>query len=900
MPNLDDKFNTPGPATKIALTRDDILGALKWSDPREVTTKVGQRITREAKPSPEFFELYDREGPALRELGYTLGRWPKDTGPWKVTKWEKVPEKVVIERQQANELSRATDADIRIPSPEGMSFFGYQKAGVAFAVSRPSTLIADEPGLGKTCQAIGVVNCLPDAKRILVICPASLKENWRREILRWQVVNRPVFIADAKMLPDMHGWVVVNYDVLTRHEDILHRLEFDVLIADEIHYCFPAGTMVETVSGLMPIERIVNLNLSSSVYCVNPQTRKTEVRTVSGWYSHLNSRSIVKITHEHGILRCTEDHPICVRSKGWVRAGEILAGDELYRVSGEICDTSASGRQEEVLHEAMQCAEQEQKSRLHEGAFGNDVGGSSQVGREEEKAGFGAANEDGQSDERSGNQGAREKKQNREDLLIQGWKRPANYATAHPSFSTLLRVADGIRDSDRSGQGAVSVAPNELQSRSGVSRDEVGRRGRRANAHDEEMAFLGSPEGIGLSGSRVESVEILESAGGYRSRVYCIDVDEHHNFFADGILVHNCKNKDSQRSKMVFGIKPTKKQRDAGVPEVPGIRAKKKLLLTGTPICNRPMELFPLINYLDPVAWPDFFKYALRYCDADRDGGYWNFKGASNLFELQQKLRSTLMVRRLKKDVLKDLPRKLRRVVEFSPSGEMLDVVKEERAKFGSDEDYKKEVERMMLKADFNGDRATYRKNCAIAKVKMKEVLAYLDDAIEESGKIIVFIWHHEVARILKEHFGHKMLLIMGDTPLPARQAAVDAFQNDANMPVIVGGIKPMGVGLTLTAASRVIFLELDDVPGNVTQAEDRAHRIGQQDNVLVEHLIVTGTLDAVQARNCVEKQEIIDKALDLEKNPGARPKPVGESVTTVAAAVAQPADIPGQQLKLL
>lgn len=221
------------------------------------------------------------------------------------------------------------------------------------------------------------------------------------------------------------------------------------------------------------------------------------------------------------------------------------------------------------------------------------------------------------------------------------------------------------------------------------------------------------------------------------------------------------------------------------------------------------------------------------------------------------------MVRRLKKDVLKDLPRKTRRIVEFAPSGEMIEEVKRQREMFPTEADYKKEVERLNLVSNFNGDRATFRMKCAVAKVKMKEVLQYLDDAIEESGKVIIFIWHHEVARHLREHFGPKMLLIMGDTPLPQRTAAVDAFQNDPASPIIVGGIKPMGVGLTLTASSRVIFLELDDVPGNVTQAEDRAHRIGQLDNVLVEHLIVTGTLDAVQARNCVEKQEIIDKALD-------------------------------------
>ena len=236
MANLDDKFNNRTVA-KVAPTRDDVLAALKFGTPREVETKVGPRITREARLTPEFMALWEADQAALYAAGYTLTQWPAVSGPWRVTKWEKVPQKVIIQRQQARELSRATDATIIIPKPDGVEFFGYQKAGVAFCYDKPGALIADEPGLGKTCQAIGVVNCLPETRKILVICPASIKENWRREILRWQVAALPIFIADSKLLPDMVGWVIVNYDVLHKHEDVLHRLEYDVLIADEIHYC---------------------------------------------------------------------------------------------------------------------------------------------------------------------------------------------------------------------------------------------------------------------------------------------------------------------------------------------------------------------------------------------------------------------------------------------------------------------------------------------------------------------------------------------------------------------------------------------------------------------------------------------------------------------------------------
>jgi len=82
----------------------------------------------------EAIELFAREGPELYALGYTLGEWPPASGKRQVTKWELVPEKVIVKRQAAAQLSRATDADINVPCPEGLSLLGYQKAGVAFAL----------------------------------------------------------------------------------------------------------------------------------------------------------------------------------------------------------------------------------------------------------------------------------------------------------------------------------------------------------------------------------------------------------------------------------------------------------------------------------------------------------------------------------------------------------------------------------------------------------------------------------------------------------------------------------------------------------------------------------------------------------------------------------------------
>ena len=131
--------------------------------------------------------------------------------------------------------------------------------------------------------------------------------------------------------------------------------------------------------------------------------------------------------------------------------------------------------------------------------------------------------------------------------------------------------------------------------------------------------------------------------------------------------------------------------------------------------------------------------------------------------------------------------------------------------------------------------------------------------------KVVVFAHHHDVVDGLMEHFGDAAVRLTGRDSQEQKQAAVDRFQTDPDCKVFVGSIQAAGVGLTLTAASNVVFAELDWVPANVTQAEDRCHRIGQNENVLVQHLVVDGSIDARMAQVLVEKQELADKALDNE-----------------------------------
>ena len=147
-------------------------------------------------------------------------------------------EGIAQERQAALEASRATDADIDIPVPDGLEYMPFQKAGIAYAQGRDGVLIADEMGLGKTIQAIGIINVNPEIKRVLVICPASLRINWKREIEKWQTRPMSVAILTSKDIETLPGAdiIIVNYDILKKVRVALRTIEWDVLVCDEAHY----------------------------------------------------------------------------------------------------------------------------------------------------------------------------------------------------------------------------------------------------------------------------------------------------------------------------------------------------------------------------------------------------------------------------------------------------------------------------------------------------------------------------------------------------------------------------------------------------------------------------------------------------------------------------------------
>lgn len=346
---------------------------------------------------------------------------------------------------------------------------------------------------------------------------------------------------------------------------------------------------------------------------------------------------------------------------------------------------------------------------------------------------------------------------------------------------------------------------------------------------------------------------------------------------------HKLKNKKAMRTCAILGgyYQKGKKNSHQFTGLMPACR--RRLFLTGTPILNRPVEIHPLLSVLAPGEFGPFFPFVKRYCAAKRGRFGWDFSGASNLDELQSKLRSTVMVRRLKKDVLTELEPKTRQVLVLPPNGAK-DIVDAEASSFKAHAEHLRALRDNVTLAHASGDDVVYKSAVAqlrdaakvaftemskmrhdVAVAKLPKVIEHVQSILEEdeTQKIVVFAHHHDVVDGLMAAFGSQAVALTGRTKHADRDVAVDRFQNDPSVRVFVGSITAAGVGITLTASSIVVMAELDWVPANVTQAEDRCHRIGQQDNVLVHHLVLDGSIDARMAKTIVLKQEIADAALD-------------------------------------
>ena len=288
---------------------------------------------------------------------------------------------------------------------------------------------------------------------------------------------------------------------------------------------------------------------------------------------------------------------------------------------------------------------------------------------------------------------------------------------------------------------------------------------------------------------------------------------------------------------------------------------KKVWLLSGTPVANRPMDYYNLLALIGSPIVSNWKHYVIRYCDGRQitttlKNGYkkkvWLTNGSSNLEELALKTKNVYL-RRLKTEI-GDMPEKNISPTYHKFTDKQWDTYNELW------EEYL--VERKKKKKRGEPDRDLVELGLLrkfVAMQAIPETIDLAEDIIEQENKVIIFTNFTEELMELQKHFGDKCVVHHGSMSDSEKQISVDRFQNSDKVEVFIGNIISAGVGITLTKATHVIFNSFDWVPGNNEQAEDRAYRIGQKNNVTVYYQLFEDTVSVRMWRTLKQKQNVID-----------------------------------------
>lgn len=316
---------------------------------------------------------------------------------------------------------------------------------------------------------------------------------------------------------------------------------------------------------------------------------------------------------------------------------------------------------------------------------------------------------------------------------------------------------------------------------------------------------------------------------------------------------HYIKNRDAKRTKYVLSLRNN---------------AAKRILLTGTPVMNRPVELFTQLKVLDNYLAQSYTRFVSQYVVFD---DYMQPSGGKNLIDLQERLRTSVMLRRMKSDVLSELPDKIRQIITLPFS--ILTKQQQEMEKEAM-ELYNQIITQ---KADHNVNLPSIKNNNIIAfeniskirhltvLAKLPMIITHLKQLLDSGEKVVVFAHHRDVIESIVNEFNDKCVKLTGDDNTQQRVDAIQSFQNDRKIQLFVASIKASGVAITLTAANVCVFAELDWTPSTIVQAEDRLHRIGQQKAVQSQFLVVENTIDSLLAQTLTEKSQLIHHTVDWE-----------------------------------
>jgi len=313
---------------------------------------------------------------------------------------------------------------------------------------------------------------------------------------------------------------------------------------------------------------------------------------------------------------------------------------------------------------------------------------------------------------------------------------------------------------------------------------------------------------------------------------------------------HYIKNSQAQRTKLINHF----------------VKNVNRLwLLTGTPITSRPIDYYNLLSLVESPVAQNWMAYVIRFCEGYQfragQRKVWNVNGASNLDELRERT-SKQILRRLKTDVL-DLPEKIINPVYLRlKSREYENLMGEYFDWFRNNRD-----ESSSLTVQFS---KLMKVRQVIAEEKVSQTIELAENILEQGKKVIIFSNFTEPLKRIHEHFGKMSVYLDGSTTKPARQKAVDDFQDNDKVKVFCGNIKAAGVGITLTSAEVVIFNDLSFVPSDHSQAEDRAYRYGQKNSVLVYYPLFENTIEGAIYDILIRKKGIFETVMGDNLDKGS------------------------------
>lgn len=309
--------------------------------------------------------------------------------------------------------------------------------------------------------------------------------------------------------------------------------------------------------------------------------------------------------------------------------------------------------------------------------------------------------------------------------------------------------------------------------------------------------------------------------------------------------IHNLKNKDAKRTQAFFAPN--------------GLRSicNRVIGLSGTPIVNKPIEIYVFLKQLAPktIDNMDWYKFGMKFCDGKKTPWGFDFTGASNTQQLGLKLRSGFMVRRTKDLILPFLPDKIISLVYLKRS-------KSEDRILSAMKDYDTEdVYKRTGRVGFE-DLASQRRELGVLKCVF--ATEYIETQIHGGHeKVVVFAYHKDVVRTLRDQLAaYNPAVIVGGMDMHQKDKQETKFNEDPSCKVIILSIGAGSEGLNLTASSYLIFVEFSYVPKDNEQAMDRIHRIGQSKKAMIEFLVHEDSLDERILKMFKKKEQNIYEVL--------------------------------------